>query len=149
MFQLRRSSSTGALEEKTARCASAFLAVLFLFASLVPAANAQQGPLIDVWYGLDQSFGHLGNPQPWCNILGNVSDPDGVDEIAYSLNGAPEVFLNIGPDNRRLEEDGDFNIDIWCDDMSVGANQVVVRARDDQGVESTVIVDVTYTSGVV
>jgi len=62
---------------------------------------------INIWYGSHQVFGHIGIPQQWINILGNVSDPDGVDSLTYSLNGGPELPLSMGPDTRRLESEGE------------------------------------------
>ena len=67
-------------------------------------------PTIDVWYGPQQVFGNVAVPQRWVNIVGKVSDSDGVTALTYSLNGGPELPLSIGPDGRRLEETGDFNI---------------------------------------
>ena len=31
--------------------------------------------MIDIWYGDEQRFGHLGVPQRWVNVLGRV-DPE-------------------------------------------------------------------------
>ena len=39
------------------------------------------GPQIDVWLGDDEVFGANGTTQPWANLLGNVSDPDGVQSL--------------------------------------------------------------------
>ena len=52
-------------------------------------------PAILVWYGNQQSFGKLGNPQHWVNILGNVSGSP-LKSLTYSLNGAPPLALAIG-----------------------------------------------------
>ena len=38
-------------------------------------------PVISVWYGQNQTFGAIGRPQQWVNILGNVSDPVGVAQF--------------------------------------------------------------------
>jgi hypothetical protein len=51
---------------------------------------------IDIWYGDEQSFGTLGNPQRWVNILGNVR-PATNTSLTYSLNGRAPVALAIGP----------------------------------------------------
>ncbi|MCP5114842.1 MAG: hypothetical protein GY953_28770, partial [bacterium] len=37
------------------------------------AVKALVTPRIDIWYGAQQRFGHLGRPQRWINILGAVS----------------------------------------------------------------------------
>jgi uncharacterized repeat protein (TIGR02543 family) len=105
------------------------------------------GTVIDVWHGPDQAFGQNGRPQPWVNILGNVSDSDGVDSLAYSLNGGPASILSVGPDGRRLASAGDFNIDIPCTDLVNGTNQVVITATDELYNRSTKMVTVTYSSG--
>ncbi len=61
--------------------------------SQAPTPNSQlqqtqsNGPTIDIWYGSSQYFGFLGDPQPMINILGNVSDPDGISSLEYRLNG--------------------------------------------------------------
>ena len=104
-------------------------------------------PFIDIWYGNQQSFGHLGVPQQWVNILGNVSDPDGIDLLTYSLNGGDEVILSIGPDDRRLADDGDFNVDIDYSGLVSGSNHVVVTAEDSLGYTAQETVTVSYSSG--
>jgi len=104
-------------------------------------------PVIDVWYGSHQVFGHLGNPQQWVNILGNVSDPDGMASLTYSLNGGPESPLSIGPDARRLASEGDFTIEIAYTDLISGSNQVVITATDDFSNQAVETVTVEYVSG--
>lgn len=94
---------------------------------------------IDVWYGLNQSFGHIGIPQKWVNILGNVSGQ--VNSFYYRLNGGAQVDLSVGPDNRRLESPGDFNIDIDRSLLSAGSNNEVVIYLNNQ---PTATVNVTY-----
>jgi PKD repeat protein len=102
-------------------------------------------PVIDVWYGPYQPFGYLGVPQRWINVLGNVSDPDGISSLSYSLNGGPARPLSIGPDDRRLAEAGDFVIEIDYMELAPepGLNDVVIAATDSLGSTSleTVTVD--------
>jgi len=107
------------------------------------------GPLIDVWYGDVQPFGYAGLVQPWVNVLGNVSDPDGVASLHYSLNGGPPVPLSQGPDTRRLADPGDFNADLATDDLIEGANTVVLTAVDGVGEVSQESVTVLFDSSVV
>jgi uncharacterized repeat protein (TIGR02543 family) len=104
-------------------------------------------PDIEVWYGSHQAFGHLGNPQQWVNILGNVSDPDGMASLTYSLNGGPESLLSMGPDTRRLASEGDFNVDIAYTDLDSGLNQVVITATDNLNSQTVETVTVEYVSG--
>ena len=95
--------------------------------------SASSQPQIDVWYGDDQVYGAIGIPQPYYNLLGNVSDPDGVASLSYSVNGAAPRALSIGPDRRRLAEPGDFNVDLAFSDLQAGLNDVVLTATDADG----------------
>ena len=117
--------------------------------AIVPglAAVPDTPPNIDVWYGSNQSYGQLGNPQQWINILGNVSDANGIASLTYSLNGGPDKSLSVGPDYRRLVLAGDFNVDLDVADLSDGLNTVVIKARDTQGFQSSKTVNVQYESG--
>lgn len=109
------------------------------------AARADtEGPLIDVWHGTNQTYGVPGVTQRWMNVLGNVSDADGVDTLSYTLNGGTPVDLTIGPDTRRLADEGDFNVDIKREDLLVGANTVTITATDTLANVSTVDVTVNY-----
>jgi len=108
-----------------------------------------EGPAIEIWYGDAQRFGTLGVPQRWVNILGNVSDPDGVASLAYSLNGGAEGPLSRGPDTRRLLEAGDFNVEIDAADLRAGPNSVRIRAADALGNESVREVEVVFTAATV
>jgi uncharacterized repeat protein (TIGR02543 family) len=109
-------------------------------------------PLIQVWYGSEQTFGSLGNPQRWVNVLGNVSDPDGVSVLKYSLNpqsenGESEVPLTIGSGYYRLANTGDFNVEIALTDLRDGVNHVIVTAEDSLGNETAEVVVLNYASG--
>jgi uncharacterized repeat protein (TIGR02543 family) len=119
-----------------------------LTTTAVPA-YAQDFPAIDIWYGHYQRFGHIGDPQPWANILGNVSDSNGIDSLFYSLNGGPLVALSIGPDGYRLESPGDFNIDLATADLVEGLNEVIITAvdNDSPSYQTVDTVTVEYTSG--
>jgi len=103
-------------------------------------------PLIDLWYGIEQHFGALGQTQPWINLLGNVTDTVALDAFTYSLNGAAPVDLSTGPDSRRLEKSGDFNVDIATNDLLSGANEVVIRAKNNDNFSSQVTATVYYTA---
>ena len=104
-------------------------------------------PVIDVWYGSPQLFGQLGVPQQWVNILGNVTDPDGIATLTYALNGGTDSTLSTGPDSRRLADEGDFNVEIDHTDLVDGPNSVVIKATDNLGFTTTETVTVNYTSG--
>ncbi|HEX9857293.1 MAG TPA: hypothetical protein VGA75_02985, partial [Paracoccaceae bacterium] len=83
------------------------------------------GNPIDVWYGLEQSFGTPGEGQKWINVLGNVAGA--VTSLSYSLNGGPARALSVGADTRRLQNPGDFNIDIAYSELNGSAVDDVVR----------------------
>ncbi|MPZ26525.1 MAG: hypothetical protein GEV12_08720 [Micromonosporaceae bacterium] len=110
-------------------------------------ASANQGPVIDVWYGPHQSFGPPVRGQEWVNVLGNVSDPDGVGSLTYRLNGGSPRHLSIGPDRRRLQWPGDFNVDIPYADLAAGDNAVTLVAVDGGGRETVRTVTVQRRSG--
>ncbi len=104
-------------------------------------------PTISVWHGLNQSFGQRGNPQTAINILGNVTDPNGIQSLNYTLNGGSPINLSRGPDTRRLRRTGDFNIDIYTSALNSGSNSVLITATNDSSQISTQTVTVNYTAG--
>lgn len=106
-------------------------------------------PVIDVWYGDNQTFGQLGKPQVWVNIVGNAWDADGVASMNYSLNGGTSLPLSLGPDERRLESTGDFNIDLATADLLAGANLVEITARDTLDNMATLAVQFDYSTGTI
>jgi regulation of enolase protein 1 (concanavalin A-like superfamily) len=107
--------------------------------------QSQSTPLLDIWYGLNQQFGQVGQPQTWVNLLGNVSDPDGINSLTYSLNGGPDLPLSLGPDGSRLQAPGDFNADIDVADLFEGPNQVAVTAEDNLSEVSFETIDFVYS----
>jgi len=108
------------------------------------ASGTGTPPLIDVWQGATQTFGAIGTPQRWVNVLGNVSDPDGVASLSYSLNGGSATALTIGPDVYRLVNSGDFNVDIDRSFLLVGSNDLVITAVDALGYSTSQVVTVDY-----
>lgn len=110
----------------------------------MPTTPQASGPVIDIWYGLHQSFGEIGSPVPLVNILGRVSAPSGVAALSYSLNGAAELPLSIGPDTFRLADPGDFNVELELLDLLDGLNILAIHAVDTEGNESTARVEVSY-----
>jgi Divergent InlB B-repeat domain len=101
------------------------------FTTTYPGYN--EGPIIDLWYGDYQRFGHAGLMQSWVNVLGNVSDPDGVVSLEYTLNGGAPRPLSQGPDTRRLADPGDFNCDIDASELVQGLNTVSITAVGGDG----------------
>ena len=105
---------------------------------LTDAIFTEEGrPVIDIWYGDRQTFGQNGVPQRWVNILGNVSDEDGVAEITYSVDGGASRSLSIGPSDRRLARAGDFNADIALNELADGEHTVRFEAVDNLGNTNT------------
>jgi regulation of enolase protein 1 (concanavalin A-like superfamily) len=106
-------------------------------------------PLIDLWYGNNQTFGNIGIPQTWVNLLGNVSDPDGITSLTYSLNGNPIVPLSIGSDTRRLARSGDFNVDLAFTALNGSSidDEVTITATDSLGNITTKTVVIDYEAG--
>ncbi|OHE79397.1 MAG: hypothetical protein A3G75_10735 [Verrucomicrobia bacterium RIFCSPLOWO2_12_FULL_64_8] len=106
-------------------------------------------PVINVWYGLEQSFGKLGNPQPRINILGSVARAEDIDALSFSLNGGPAMPLSMGVDLRRLARPGDFNIEIERSDLRDGMNEVMIKAalRDGGAISTTVRIHFTPDRG--
>jgi uncharacterized repeat protein (TIGR02543 family) len=103
-----------------------------------------EGPIIDIWYGDQQTFSNIGTPQRFINILGNVSDPDGLSSLSFSLNGGLSAPLTIGPDSYRLENEGDFNIEVSVQDLSEGPNNILINAEDSQGNQSSRSLQISF-----
>ncbi len=110
--------------------------------------TAPTPPVVEVWYGDSQSFGALGVPQQWVNVLGTVWDTDAITSLSYSLNGGPSTPLTIGTDGLRLADKGDFNVEIDVADLSPGVNEVVITAVDALAEERHHSVNIDYTAGV-
>ena len=102
------------------------------------------GPSIAVWRGSPQTFGAVGVPQRWINVLGNVDDPNGVASLSYRLNGGQERTLSIGPSDDRLAHLGDFNIELHYGDLRPGLNDVEITAGDTAGNETVRVVQVDW-----
>ncbi len=92
--------------------------------------NPSQGLNIDVWYGHEQRFGHLGQPQRWVNVLGTISDSSQVKYLSYTLNELPLQSLSIGSDLHRLAMPGDFNVELGWDEMKSGLNNLVIKVEN-------------------
>jgi regulation of enolase protein 1 (concanavalin A-like superfamily) len=100
-------------------------------------AADSNAPVIDVWHGDTQTFGQRGKPQRWVNILGRVTDPDGVAQLTYAINGGAAKPMGIGPDKVRLANLGDFNADIDFAELQAGDNTVTFTAADKLGNTAT------------
>jgi hypothetical protein len=118
-------------------------------ATLQDTTYAKSPTSISLWYGNALTFGKLGTPQRCVNILGNVSDPVGLDSLYYRLNGGPPVQLSWGPNGRRLQNQGDFNIDIGYDALLAGPNTVALTAKNPFGESASTTITVRDSSGTV
>lgn len=108
-----------------------FLSLISLFAALTLQVKALE---IDIWYGDEQSFGHLGgHPQRWVNVLGDVSPASEIQSLTYSLNDGEAHPLSFKEDHKRIAKDGDFNVEILRSLLKGGKNQVLITALDAQG----------------
>ena len=99
----------------------------------VPAGR----PFIDVWYGDEMVFGPGGTPQRFLNVVGNVSDEDGIASLTYTLDGGEPIALALGPDERRLVAPGDFNAEVPLFGLDPGRHEVQFRAEDGAGAVTT------------
>lgn len=88
---------------------------------------------INLWYGESQHFGRQGVPQKWVNILGSIESTDQLQSLNYTLNGGSPSDLSIGPDTRRLANNGDFNVEIDIDDLQEGENTVTIEFKTIDG----------------
>jgi regulation of enolase protein 1 (concanavalin A-like superfamily) len=104
-------------------------------------------PVINVWYGDTQTFGQVGVPQQWVNVLGDVSDFNEVNTLTYSLNGGTPQPLWMGENIRRLVAPGNFNVEIDYASLNPGANTVTITATDNNGLQSSHSVTVNYVAG--
>ena len=88
-----------------------------------------------------------GRPQAWVNVLGRVTDPDGISSLTYSLNGGPEQILSMGENTvrlvaRRLQRRTRLR------QPHRRANTVRVKAVDRLGDVTLRTVTVNYVAGV-
>lgn len=125
------------------------LTVLTLMVSISHTASAQQQPTktvpeINLWYGTEQKFGHLGNSQPLINIVGSIRPKSSVADPSYRINGGKSIQFFLGTDLHRLANDGDFNLEIDRSKLKRGENTISIRARSLKGNAITQDVVVHY-----
>lgn len=108
------------------------------------------GPEVEIWHGLHQKVGHLGNAQPDFNVMGKVLPADSIASLTYRLNNGPRIRLNFGegtPGFRRFAELGHFNADIPIEKLQTGKNTVEVFALDGFGRQTSQRVILDLESG--
>ena len=100
---------------------------------------------IEIWYGLEQSFGRIGNAQRQINILGNIQFDNEKIRAYYILNGNNNKnYLTLGPDLHRLARRGDFNIEIERKDLRPGQNVVELFVESGNTLLQTQKISVFY-----
>jgi len=112
----------------------------------IPQQGLQAGaaPTIQLWYGNYQRFGVIGHPVPLINLLGTVTPAANLATLQFTVNGGAAQSLNWGPDNQRLAEAGDFNIEINRTTLTAGLNTVVITAVTTANEVATATVTVDY-----
>jgi hypothetical protein len=99
---------------------------------------------LSFFYGKRQTFRNMGIPQRWANLLGNAHNNSGITSLTYTLNGGPSKSLGIGPDTRRLFNEGDFNIDLsWQELLPLPDSNIVIvtaTANSTAAKKDTVVV---------
>ena len=109
--------------------------------------TTSSGESIDVWYGAAQPVGSPAQTQTWANVVGNVASPQSLTSLTYRINGGTSRSLSVGPDKRRLQEAGDFNIDIPYGDLVNGSNSVVITATWSGGISESANVTLNFAGG--
>jgi hypothetical protein len=136
------------------RSAKSLLVAVLAAAGLVGAyqavgylsSAAADSGRIEIWHGLEQRVGHLGDAQDDFNLLGRVPAPDQLLSLQYSVNGDIPVELNFRA-YRRLAADGHFNADILIASLDPGPNTIVLEGRFLDGEVARREVTVTRLSG--
>lgn len=113
---------------------------------LLPVLNcgAQE---IDVWYGTDQKFGSIGQPQRWINILGSIGKPSEGTKLLYLLNDASGKELTLGSDLHRLANPGDFNIELGWNEVDQGMNRLIIIKESVSGHGDSIAVSIQVEKG--
>ncbi|MBK1879096.1 hypothetical protein [Pelagicoccus mobilis] len=118
--------------------------------ALTGAEGSEFGtPEVEFWYGENQSFGHLGNPQRQINLLGSIkAEALETLEAGFFLNEEGEArMLTLGGDLHRLANVGDFNLELDRALLREGVNRVRVFVEGPGGVVAERILEFTYTAG--
>ncbi|NOX31015.1 MAG: hypothetical protein GXP35_13360, partial [Actinobacteria bacterium] len=97
------------------------------------AGGTGDGPEFELWHGDNASFGDSGTSQRWVNITGRLTSITGPATLTYQLNGGATRNATVVADTRRLENGGDFNIDLLRSTLINGINTVTLTATDNLG----------------
>lgn len=108
----------------------------WIFALSLLAQSGSSGselPTIELWYGDEQRFGHLGNPQPLVNVLGSIRPVAQARNATFRVNQGKRQQFFLGSDLHRLARVGDFNLEIPRSALKEGKNTVEIRVRTPLG----------------
>lgn len=100
---------------------------------------------ITSWNGETLHFGLYGHPQRWLNVLGNV-DPASSPTLSYSLDGQPFRSAPLGPGPLRLQDPGDFNIEIDRTGLSEGTHALELRTESSTADPCTRTLTLDYSA---
>jgi hypothetical protein len=98
-------------------------------------AGNMKSARIQFW-NLNEGTPCFAGAQPIFNVLGNISAPETVERLTYSLNGGPmnPVFFNSSNKSLpRLTYKGDFNIDTIRREQLQENNRLIVEAHFHNG----------------
>ncbi len=96
--------------------------------------TAPSTPVINVWYGSQQTFGANGQPQQWVNVLGDVSDPAGMASLTYSVERrARRARCRWGRTRFGSSNPASSTSSSTTRRSSAGANTVHLTAIDNSG----------------
>jgi hypothetical protein len=109
-------------------------------------ASAADRGRIEIWHGLEQRVGHLGDAQDDFNLLGRVPEADQLFSLQYGVGDATPVELNFRA-YRRLAADGHFNADIPIASLAPGPNRIAIEARFLDDSVARRVVTVTRLAG--
>ncbi|MEM9467299.1 MAG: hypothetical protein AAGA90_18135 [Actinomycetota bacterium] len=98
--------------------------------ALVTVVDPAQGPFIRSWYGEDVTINRALHPQRWVNIPGEIAAAQAILEVGYRLNGGEFTPLSLGPDGIRLQNQGDFNVELDLEILPNGTHQLDIFVRD-------------------
>ena len=92
---------------------------------------------IEFWYGPTQTFGWIGQPQRWINVLGNIQPAPQVESATFSINEGEEQPISLGSDLHRLALPGDFNAELSWDGVRSGENSLDITVTLRNGEVAT------------
>ncbi len=137
--------NAGANDRRNPVVICAGILLVWMTGFLVPDATVSAArPVIEVWYGKVQTFGTMGHPQRWVNILGTIHGGKDTVTATWRLNGEAPQPLRQGPNMTRLARRGDFNVEIDRKSLRPGKNRLVITAAGKNRISRSAKVTVVY-----